>query len=214
MSLYQILVLGNYQNTAMYHPLDGVEEQLKEIFDGVAKLICTDDTRKLLTLTAEHFDGVISYLDIWDSVLAEEEAQALEAFVKGGGGLLALHNGISIQGRENLKKMVGAKFLTHPAQEKLLFVPTNEKHPVTKGVESFSMMEEPYQFEFADVPYTLLFNYSYHGLNYPAGWCREVNSGRVVFLTPGHTAEKFKDLQYRKLIFNSMCWCMGAQCDN
>ena len=214
MGTYQILVLGNYKDSAMYHPLDGVEEKLKEIFAGTAELFCTDDTSKLLELKAGHFDGVISYLDIWDSVLSQEESEALEGFVKGGGGLLALHNGISIQGRENLKELVGAKFLTHPAQEEICFAPTAVSHPVVAGVESFSMVEEPYQFEFADVPYTLLLNYTYQGQIYPAGWCREVLDGRVVFLTPGHTAEKFKDPQYRRLILNSLRWCMRGISDN
>ena len=55
----------------------------------------TDKTEELLNVG--QYDGVISYLDDWDHAMSDEEADALENYVRGGGALLVLHNGICIQ---------------------------------------------------------------------------------------------------------------------
>lgn len=199
-----ILVLGNYKD-AMYHPFDGVDERLQNMFPD-KKLLCTDDTRQLLTLKEQNIVGVISYLDIWDSALTNEEAAALQCFVEQGGALLLLHNGISIQNQDNLRVMMGAKFLTHPPMEEITFIP--KPHAITEGCTVFSLPEEPYQFELVADNKEIFLEYSYRGERYVAGWSRQVGNGRLVFLTPGHTADIFDCPEYIQLIQNSLLWCL------
>ena len=80
----KILAIGNYTD-AMYHGFAGVDERLKQILSDY-ELICTDDTKSLLTAKENGFWGIISYLDIWNSKLSDDEAVALENFVTDGGG--------------------------------------------------------------------------------------------------------------------------------
>ena len=204
MAKEKILALGNYTDS-MYHPFGGVDEQLKRILQE-QELVCTDQTDKLLRLSEEGFAGVISYLDIWDSELPAAQAQALCRFVEQGGACMLLHNGISIQNREELRKLAGARFITHPPQEPITFCPKD--HPVTAGCAAFTLTEEPYRFEMEQDSKKLLLSYLYRGEEYPAGWCRHVGDGKVVFLTPGHTAEIFKCPEYGLLIQKSMKWLM------
>lgn len=96
----KILVIGNYKD-AMYHPLTGVDEELRRIFSDM-DLVCTDNTGMLPELENERYDGMISYLDIWNGALSEKEAEAVLNFVDCGGALLLIHNGISIQNREDV----------------------------------------------------------------------------------------------------------------
>lgn len=200
----KILVIGNYKD-AMYHPFEGVDERLKAIFPE-KELVCTDDTDKLLVLKQGEYAGVISYLDIWEGALTEAQSQALQVFVEDGGALLILHNGISIQSREELKVMMGGKFLTHPPQEKITF--KGMSHEITEGCAEFTLSEEPYQFEMEDDDKEVILLYTYRGKEYVAGWSKYVKKGRLVFLTPGHTPEIFDNLEYRKLIKQSMEWCL------
>ena len=139
----KILVIGNY-NDAIYHGLTGVDDRLTSILSDY-ELICTDDTSKLLTLKEDQISGIISYLDIWQSKLRDDEANAFERFVTNGGGALLLHNGISIQSQDRILTLAGAKFLGHPHHEVIRFEPS--AHPVIEGCKSFSLDEEPYQFE-------------------------------------------------------------------
>ena len=200
----KILVIGNYKD-APYHPLGGVDEELRRIFPK-AELVCTDDTGILLDLEKEHFCGLISYLDIWNGVLSEEEAQAVLHFVYGGGALLLLHNGISIQGRDELKKMIGGRFTGHPPKEELQF--RVRKQDLTDGCEDFVLEEEPYRFELEEDGKNIFLTYDYHGEEYPAGWSKTQGKGRVIFLSPGHTAENLADAAYGRLIRKCMEWCL------
>jgi len=200
----RILVIGNYKD-AMYHPLTGVDECLKNMFPEKV-LLCTDDTKQLLTLKEDHIAGVISYLDIWDSAIADEEAAALQSFVEQGGALLLLHNGISIQNQDALRIMMGAKFLTHPTMEEITFTPM--PHTITEGCTAFSLPEEPYQFEMVTDDKEIILEYIYRKERYVAGWSKQVGDGRLVFLTPGHTADIFDCPEYIQLIQNSLEWCL------
>ena len=198
-----ILVLGNNED-AMYHPLKGVDERLVNIFSD-CNVICTTDTRELLKLDENIYHGVISYLDIWDSELDEEEARALYRYVSTGGALLILHNGISIQSREELKCMMGGSFVTHPAMTELEFVV--KPHAITEDCTGFFMMEEPYQFDMVEDDKEVFLSYIYEGKEYVAGWSKCIGKGRLVFLMPGHTEKQFEKEEYVKLIRNSMQWC-------
>lgn len=198
----RILVIGNYKD-AMYHPLTGVDECLEKMFPEM-ELYCTDNTLELLELKGGSYQGLISYLDIWNGRLSEEGADAILAFVNGGGAILVIHNGISFQNTERLKEMAGARFLTHPKREDITFL--LKKHAITEGCSNFTLFEEPYQFDMVCDDKEIFMTYLYQGKEYPAGWCKQIGAGRLVFLTPGHTADMFENAAYVKLIQNSMKW--------
>jgi type 1 glutamine amidotransferase len=80
-------------------------------------------------------------------------------------------------------------------------------HPITTGIEDFELMEEPYQFEFDHFSKNNIFlEYLYQGKLYPAGWAKTFGSGKLVYLTPGHTKDAFDQPMYQKLIVNSSRW--------
>lgn len=200
----KILAIGNYTD-AMYHGFAGVDERLKQILSDY-ELVCTDDTKSLLTAKENGFWGIISYLDIWNSKLSDDEAVALEKFVTDGGGALLLHNGISIQSQPALLQLAGGKFLGHPQHEVIRFEP--KPHPITAGCDGFSLDEEPYQIEMVSDAKEIILTYWYKDKEYPAGWCKTAGAGRLVYLCPGHTPEIFDCPQYQKLIRQSMTWTL------
>ena len=200
----KVLVIGMYDN-AMYHPLTGVEEALEGMFPEL-ELVITDQITALCD-TAQ-YDAVLSYWDDWEKPIPDREAESLCQYVAGGGSLLVLHNGISLQLQDSLAKLIGGKFLTHPAQEVIPFLP--QKHLLTVGCEAFSLMEEPYQFTLEDDQKEIFLTYTYHGEAYPAGWCKSFQAGRVVYLAPGHTTEKVSCKAYVRLIRNCMAWLLGS----
>lgn len=197
----KILVLGNYKDVAQYHPLDEVDKRLKEILPDF-ELHFTDKSSELTKLT--EFDGVISYWDDWNTPVPPEETAALVSFVKNGGGLLIIHNGISLALNEDFRDMAGGRFLTHPTQEPITFMPLTTE-PVT-GCAAFTLMEEPYRFELTEDDKELIMTYSHHGEIYPAGWKKNFGLGKLVYLTPGHTYEKFDVPAYRELIHRCMLY--------
>ena len=138
----------------------------------------------------------------------DDEANAFEHFVANGGGALLLHNGISIQSQDRLLTLAGAKFLGHPQHEVIRFEPS--AHPVTESCKSFSLDEEPYQFEFVPDNKEIILTYQYKNQKYPAGWCKNSGKGRLIYLCPGHTPEIFDCPQYQQLIRQSMDWTLNS----
>ena len=99
----KVLVIGMYDN-AMYHPLTGVDEALRGMFPEL-ELTMTD---QIMTLCeADQYDCIVSYWDDWNKPIPDQAAEALYEYVKKGGSLLLLHNGISLQLQDSLAKMIG-----------------------------------------------------------------------------------------------------------
>lgn len=200
----KILAIGNYQD-AIYHNFTGVDKRLANILSEY-EIICTDQTSRLLSLKQDEISCIISYLDIWNSKLSDAESASFEQFIKNGGSALLLHNGISVQSQDQLLKLVGGKFLGHPEHETICFTPTS--HTITKGCSFFSVDEEPYQIEMVPDNKEIILTYQYHDHEYPAGWCKAIENGRLIYLCPGHTPEIFDCLEYQKLIRQSVDWLM------
>lgn len=196
------LVIGMYDN-AMYHLLTGVDAALKKMFLEL-ELTVTDQIMALCE--AEQYDCVVSYWDDWKEPIPDRAAEALYRYVERGGSLLLLHNGISLQLQDSLEKMIGGRFTTHPQQEVITF--RMKEHELTAGCGEFSLEEEPYQFELEEDQKEIFLLYTYRGKEYPAGWRKTFGAGKLVFLMPGHTAEKFACEEYIRLIQNCMDWLL------
>ncbi len=198
----RVLALGTRIN-APYHPFGDREARFAEILQGICGTECTDDAGRLKELSS--FRGVLCYLDEWKIPVAPECARGLVRFVQEGGGLMLLHNGICIQSDPEIEKMIGGRFLNHPRQEEIAFVPVG----FFAGRTPFSVTEEPYRFALRD-PGEIVLEYRYRGKTYPAGWRRRFGEGRIMYLCPGHTGEVFDVPAYRDLIRAGMKWCLDG----
>ena len=204
----KVLVIGMYDN-AMYHPLTGVDEALRGMFPEL-ELTVTDQIMALCE--ADQYDCIVSYWDDWNKPIPDQAAEALYEYVKKGGSLMVLHNGISLQLQDSLAKMIGGRFITHPQQEVITFL--MKEHELTKNCREFELVEEPYQFEMEDDRKEIFLMYTYRGKEYPAGWRKTFGEGKVVYLMPGHTADKFACEEYIRLIWNGMDWALKKGCNS
>ena len=204
------LIIGTYHD-APYHPFEGVDAILKELLRDEFEVTLTDQLSALVTIREKGYDLVISYLDDFDKIFPPECAESVLDFVKGGGGLLCLHNGLSIQTDDRMFSLTGGKFLRHPPQTELTFEPTPEG--ILSDLPGFSFPEEPYQFGLSGGTITPLLTYQYNGLSCLGGWSREEGSGKIVFLTPGHSADIFRKKEYQNMIRRSAMWVCGLTTD-
>ena len=195
------LMIGTYIN-APYHPFQEVDRVLISLLGPQTE--ATDDFSRLLTMEKEGYSLCVSYIDRFDSALPDGAADAILTFVRHGGGLMCLHNGISLQTDERLYHLIGGKFAWHPPQTDIAF----SAHPAgfLSGMAGFVISEEPYQFEMSGDEVFPLLTYRYDGKEYPGGWCRTEEKGRVVFLTPGHSIASFKNKEYLDMIRKSAEW--------
>lgn len=202
------LVFGH--RVAPYHPLGAVEPALSLILGGDCALRFTEDTGELAAGLAE-VRLIVGYADVWDTVLADEAAAGLVAFVARGGGLLVLHNGICWAKHPRLRPLLGAAFTGHPEQEVMPYR-FDGAHPLAAGPDGFTLQEEPYRYDAEPgLAAAVFLRYAQGGREWPAGWALPHGAGRVVNLQPGHTAAAFANSGYAALVRRSARWCAGLE---
>ncbi|SDW19834.1 ThuA domain-containing protein [Paenibacillus sp. CF384] len=202
-----VLVLGDNAK-APYHPLINIQEELSAILGEEQYEISYTDNYNTLDVDILHAcDLFISYTDCWSSPIETDQAAALMQYVHQGGSLLVIHNGISLQSREECAELIGARFTGHPDYQSLEFHFSDTEHPVTRGVAPFFLEEEPYRFEFLPASHvSVLMEYAMEGQLYPAAWTANRGRGRLVYLMPGHHKPSFLHPACRQLIRNSANW--------
>lgn len=200
------LLLGDYTYPE-YHPLQGVDEEISHILHDFMTVQCSENRKMLLKENISSFDLCISYCDSRKDTISPQQTAGLLSYVSGGGGLLVIHNGITLQNRYEIAQLLGAKFLNHPAAGELHFTVAAPEHPAMEGIEPFTMDEEPYRFEFDSfTERTVLLEYEHEGKKWPAAWAQSYGLGRVVYLMPGHQQPTFQQEGYRKLILQAAKW--------
>lgn len=209
MSTLQALALGSYSEVK-YHPFAGVDREIEQIFAGDLQVHSSEDHGLLHKETLSDYKLVISYTEFSDEKIPAEQSGALLSYVAGGGGLLVVHNGISLQRNQELGAMLGAHFTHHPAFTSLQMSISAREHPIMQGIEEFVITDEPYYFE--RHPYfetTVLAEYPHEGAMRQAAWCHEFGLGRVVYLMPGHHLPSFSVEPFRQMIRRGGLWAAG-----
>lgn len=206
-----IVLLNDY-----WHPRHTIEPALpgilpKDLFD----VSIIDDPDKLKSVAAEP-DLVVNFKDGIDNVPAnspnwydETIAHLLNLYVKQiGGGYMAVHCGLANipQSHEAYTSILCGRFLSHPPMCPVEFQIT-ESHPITDGLENFSLNDEHYVMEMMEGETNILgYTKSEHG-THAALWAHACGNGRVCGVTPGHTTEVFQTPGYTKLLQNAAKWC-------
>jgi len=205
MSKKTALVLGD-TTQAHWHFMNAAEPYIRETLEENYELTFSEAYPDMTAALLNQYDLVINYADNWGERGTVPAGVALLDFVANGGQLLTIHSGIITPNAKFLLQMHGGKFLRH-ADYATLNYKTLGNHPVTEGVGSFSMGEEPYEYELA------LFSerepvleFELNGTIYPAGWVIPYGLGRIVYLQPGHDARSFAVPEFQKLIKNSALW--------
>ncbi|MBM7565060.1 ThuA domain-containing protein [Paenibacillus sacheonensis] len=205
-----VLLLGDFTD-APWHPLEPARAALQSILEPAFRITATENYDELSRLNPADYPLCISYTDCWNRKPAPEQTAGLLRYVAGGGGLLVIHNGISLQAGDALAQLIGARFTGHPPYQPLRYVPIGE-HPVLGGVDPFDLDEEPYAFELDPLAErTAFLAYEFEGAQHPAGWERSYGLGRVVYVQPGHHAPSFEPASYRRLVLNAAHWACGGK---
>ena len=203
----KILLLGDYKNP-QWHPMRGVDEELKRILEGF-EITVSEEYPYLKLCDLQAYDLVINYIDSWDKRGNSDFAGAVLGYVAEGGALLTLHSGIIAHSLPEVEQLVGAAFTEHPPHEELEYVYAGA-HPIMKKVESFTIDEEPYQFEMDKLARVhVIMEYIYKGEKYPAAWVRGYGKGKSCYLSMGHEPASFANAGFGNLLKRSALWCLG-----
>ncbi|MEU6162870.1 ThuA domain-containing protein [Streptomyces tanashiensis] len=161
--------------------------------------------------------AVVVLLSTTGNVLAPEERTALEAYLRGGGSLLAVHAAANAEPDWPFYgELLGTRFDGHPEiQPGRVLVDTHD-HPSTAPLpDRWSWTDEWYNFtsdpRAAGVRILARADESTyrggtHGDDHPLVWCREIDRGRFFFTALGHTSEAYLDPAFRAHLSGALAW--------
>ncbi|HVU88797.1 MAG TPA: ThuA domain-containing protein, partial [Pirellulales bacterium] len=116
--------------------------------------------------------------------MTKEQEQAVVDFVHRGGGFLNLHNSMGLYPEDGpYLRLVGGRYIGHGPLERFRVEVVDRDHPVTRGVEDFSVADEQHTPPYDDKRvHLLLRNRSDNGETAAAGWVYEPGKGRLCHL--------------------------------
>ncbi len=211
-----LLLLGGH-----YHDFSGFEAFIRELLEPYGfGVTATYDPADLLAL--DKFDVVVLYTchveppdNPEDGLqytpgISNDETDSLAAWVRAGGGLVAAHSATTIRpDNENLQRLLGGRFLSHPPRFPFTVYPMQRRHPVLSGVGPFTVVDELYTQEYSDVDvHAVAID---RGAAHPMVWTRADGQGRVVHVAPGHDAAVWACRAYRKLMRRAVDWSLRSR---
>jgi type 1 glutamine amidotransferase len=169
---------------------------------------------QLGSVSPRTFDVLLFYLNADPAPV--EHAEAVERFVKDGGGVMALHGtSASFRNTEIWSRMLGAKFTGHvrgtrPLQITLI----GPDHPITGGLTDFSTTDEEYCHDLRpDVQRAVLARFATRPKDSvcPLGsndmmWTVESGRGRVFYNALGHDTTSWAHPTWQQIVVNAIRW--------
>ncbi|HMB24419.1 MAG TPA: ThuA domain-containing protein, partial [Anaerolineales bacterium] len=106
-----------------------------------------------------------------------------------------------------LGDLIGGVFVSHPPQFAFTVYPMFGEHPITAGVEAFTVHDEFYiERQTSDVQvHMVAFD---RGMAYPMAWSRVEGRGRIAHIAPGHSQAVWNLEPYQQLLLQALDWTM------
>ena len=145
-----------------------------------------------------------------------EDVDAIGDFVRSGGGLLGIHCAAdSFTHAHDWVALIGGAFKTHPAPLDIDVEIVDPDHPITAGVDPFTIHDELYVFrDYFPGHVHLLARTTSHdagdGKAIPVAWTRSEGRGRVFYLSLGHFPEAMRHPSWQRMVANGAAWAVGV----
>jgi type 1 glutamine amidotransferase len=195
-------------------------------------IVSTDKGGAIRPATLRQFDAVI-WNNVSGDVLTLTQRRALQRFVEGGGGFVAVHGsaGDPVYFWDwYVDRLIGARFAWHPIAKQVQdarVVVDARSSPVARGLPpEWTMNDEWYSFKTnprqagATVIATLdERSYAPEGMagqnrrmgDHPIAWTNCVGQGRMFYSAIGHRPETYAHSLYRQMLVNAVEWAAGSR---
>ena len=188
----------------------------------------TDKGGSINPATLRKFDAIV-WSNVSGDVLTLSQRRALEQYVKGGGGFVALHGSggdSTYFWKWYADELIGAYFTGHPTSPQFQdarLVVADARHPIAAGLPSeWRMKDEWYSFresprktganvvltidESTYKPVGMAKQDLRMGADHPIAWSKCVGRGRAFYSALGHRAESYTHPQTVQMLESAISW--------
>ena len=164
-------------------------------------------------------DVLVLYTAMGESTPAQQ--RALTDAVNAGMGILAVHtaavfpseNGRIAPTHRELFELLGSRYSSHGPQphESRFEVRLDREHPITAGLDDFTVTHEHYELELAPFAPTVIAWRETPGGREPLMTAAEHGAGRVCYLQLGHDMRVWQEPTVRALITRALAWATRGE---
>jgi putative membrane-bound dehydrogenase-like protein len=201
----EILLLGHKSE---HHNSEKFAEIVSQEFfkDGI-NISYTTDVNDLNETTLAKYDGLMIYAN-YDTISSSQE-KALLNYVRSGKGFIPVHcASFCFQNSPEYINMVGGQFKTHKTDTFSATI-VDARHPVMKGVNSFSTWDETYVHDKIAKDIHILTERVEGSHHEPYTWVKNYGKGKVFYTAYGHDERSWKTPQFLKMLENGILWSVN-----
>lgn len=181
------------------------------------KMDFTEDSNSFTKTNLVNYDVIVFLLTTGD-VLNQEQEEAMQLFIRRGGGFVGVHSATDTEyDWVWYGELVGAYFLSHPEVQSAKVVVEKPEHATMHGIPNPWLRSDEW-YDFKKNPRLLkdihilatvdemTYRGGKMGNDHPVIWCREFDGGRSWYTAMGHTQESFADPVFIKMIMQGIRW--------
>jgi uncharacterized protein len=195
-------------SSGIFHPPLGGRRSLARLLGKMADQIFahSQSLERREAADLSRFAAVVLYFH--QSRISPAALDRLEGYVRGGGGLLAIHSAsASFKQEPRYAALLGGRFVGHGPVER--FTLHQVESEIFGGVGDFSVMDELYLHEH---PPGIRVHYTARtgGQDVPVVWTQDYGPGRVCCLGPGHRAATVRLPAFQALVRRGLLYVAGV----
>ncbi|MFQ6133692.1 MAG: ThuA domain-containing protein [Armatimonadota bacterium] len=169
---------------------------------------------------ADEYDAILLY-DMVQEITEEQKAALVRLLKEEGKGLVVLHHALASYSKwEEYAKIAGGRYWFEKWELDGQEMPpstfkhgveftvqiASKKHPITKGMEDFKILDEVYGGFYVSPQVTPLLRTDHPESGEIVGWVHTYGKARVATIQLGHDAHAYSDDNYRQLVSRSIRW--------
>ncbi|WP_424685688.1 ThuA domain-containing protein [Enterococcus sp.] len=199
-----------------YHPKEVVDPFFAQIFENSGHQVHWRDNLKTVIAANETVDLLIlcsTGRNDGQEDVTHEDKEIIAEMVSKGMGLLFFHSGCVLVDKADAfyQKLNSGRFVAHSdghVQVRTTPIRNIKEHPILKGVQEISGLDEHYFCEVEADKIDALMISSSKDVSSLGCWCSQYGLGRTVVSLPGHTPEILTNQNLVQLIKNAVVWCL------
>lgn len=194
------------------HPYEESTPVMQAFLEEAGHSVTLSESADELTGDLSRFDAIVLNTlrqDATGNDLNDGQRSGFEAYVSGGGPLLAVHiSAASCPDWSPMKKITGGGWVLgeswHPPFGWFQVYIDNPDHPIAAGVSNFWTYDECYCGLDIQPGIDVFMHGVVEGQDKPLGWSHQFGDGKVANIALGHAGSSQQHPQFQKLILNAL----------
>lgn len=221
---HALIASGGGRYADPWHPFPDTSRAIADLLtEGGWTVQVDEDVDGALTRLAGVDLLVVNAGDPWRSVEGQRFAlpaasEGLTAALAAGTGVLAVHAAVSsLRDYPVWRHTIAGDWVPerswHPEISEATIDVVDPDHPVTAGIESFTLWDERYTDLDVDLDVQVLAVHEEGGRRHPLLWVRDLPTGRVAVSLLGHDERSFASAPHRRLLQQAAGWAARQPVD-